>query len=203
VILLLVAAPGAGKGTQAQNVAAHYGIAHISSGELLRRAADAGTPTGRVVAAQLERGDLVPDDVVIEVLSASLLEAARNGGVVLDGFPRSLSQATALDRLIAALPDQQLDAVVNLVVGVDELLERLLARARREGRADDTEATIAHRLEVYAAETAPLLHLYADRGLLIEVDGEQPVDRVFSDIVAAVDLQLARHSAAREGGAPD
>jgi adenylate kinase len=185
--LLLVAYPGAGKGTQATKLAAHYGIAQLSSGELLRAEVARGTRIGVLAADYLRRGDLVPDDLVFEMLSAPLLEAATNGGYVLDGFPRTLRQAEVAYSVAQEIKDIELQAVVYLRVGLDELLERLRARAIREGRSDDDETTIAHRLEVFETQTEPLLGFYSHRGILLEIDGEQPVEDVFRGITSAVD----------------
>lgn len=185
--LLLVAYPGAGKGTQATKLAVHYGIAQLSSGELLRAEVARGTRIGALAADYLRRGDLVPDDLVFEMLSAPLLEAATNGGYVLDGFPRTLRQAEVAYSVAQEIKDIELQAVVYLRVGLDELLERLRARAVREGRSDDDEITIAHRLEVFETETEPLLGFYSQRGILLEINGEQPVEDVFGDIISAVD----------------
>jgi adenylate kinase len=185
--LLMVAPPGAGKGTQAKRLADHYGIAHLASGDLLRREVAAGTEIGNAAQPYLDRGDLVPDDLVLKMLTIEVLEASADQGYVLDGFPRTLRQAEAAYQIAKQFEDVTLQAVIHLQVGRDELLRRLLGRARREGRSDDDEATIQHRLEVYDRETEPLLGFYAERGLVIEIDGEQPIDKVFADIVAAVD----------------
>lgn len=185
--LLLVAYPGAGKGTQAEKLAAHYRIAHLSSGALLRDEVARGTKIGRIAADYLERGDLVPDEVVLEMLSARVLEAARNGGYVLDGFPRTLRQAEEAYAWAQSIEEVSLQAVVYLRVSKEELHNRLEGRADREGRSDDTEAAIAHRFEVFDAQTRPLLDFYAERGLLVEVNGEQSVEKVFADITHAID----------------
>jgi adenylate kinase len=185
--LLLVAPPGSGKGTQAEKLAAHYEIAHLSSGELLRKQVEDDTPIGRGAADFLVRGDLVPDELILEMLREPVLEAVRNGGYVLDGFPRTLRQAEEAYELAQQVEGIELQSVIHLVVGRDELRRRLLARAGREGRSDDTESTIKHRLEVFDAETAPLLGFYAERGLVLDIDGDQPVDRVFTDTVNAID----------------
>jgi adenylate kinase len=192
--LLLVAPPGAGKGTQAVRLAAHYGIAHLASGDLLRKEVAGSTEIGRAAAAFLERGDLVPDDLVLAMLVRPIRDAARSGGYVLDGFPRSLPQAEEAYRMARQVEGVELQAVIHLQVGRDELRRRLMARAEQEGRADDNEATIAHRLDVYESETRPLLAFYAGRGLLVDIDGEQPVDQVFADIVAAIDALLEGRS---------
>ncbi len=185
--LLLVAPPGAGKGTQAPLLASHYDIAHISSGELLRLNVAEGTRIGEVATEYLARGDLVPDDLVIDMLTVPVLEAYRNGGFVLDGFPRTLRQAEEAQRVARQVGGIQLQAVIHLVVPRDELRRRLVDRAEREGRSDDTETTVAHRLEVFDAQTEPLLGYYAERGLVVDIDGEQPVENVYSDIVSAAD----------------
>jgi adenylate kinase len=185
--LLLVAPPGAGKGTQAEMLAAHYGIAHLSSGDLLRKELAEDTEIGRAATAYVERGDLVPDDLIIAMLLGPIREANRSGGYVLDGFPRSLPQAEEAYRMARQTEGAELQAVIHLQVGRDELQRRLIARGEQEGRRDDNAATIAHRLDVYESETRPLLAFYAGRGLLVDIDGEQPVDQVFADIVAVID----------------
>jgi adenylate kinase len=182
--LLMVAPPGAGKGTQAARLAAHYGIAHLSSGDLFRREVDAGSDIGRQAAADLQRGDLVPDSVVLALLGPHVLAAAPDG-YVLDGFPRTRGQAEEAYAVASRIEGVELQAVVHLRVGRTELLRRL--RARAEGRADDTEPVIRHRLDVYDAETAPMLEFYAGRGLVVDIDGEAPVSEVFAAIIGAVD----------------
>lgn len=185
--LLMVAPPGAGKGTQAGRLAAHYGIAHLSSGDLFRHEVASGTRIGREAGAYLSRGDLVPDGLVLEMLAGPILEAAARGGYVLDGFPRTLTQAEQAYQVAQQVSGVELQAVVHLQVGREELRRRLLARARTEGRGDDTGAVIEHRLDVYDSETAPMLDFYAGRGLVVDVDGEMPVPEVFDAIVGAVD----------------
>jgi adenylate kinase len=189
--LLLVAPPGAGKGSQAAKLSAHYCIAHLSSGALLRKEVAAGTDIGRIAADYLRRGDLVPDELVIEILASPVIEAARKNGYVLDGFPRTLRQAEEAYGIAQQVDGIELDAVIHLEVSDEELRRRLLARAMPEGRSDDTEETIAHRLEVFSAETVPLLGFYAERGLLLRINGEQSVEQVFADITTALDRQRA------------
>jgi adenylate kinase len=190
--LLLLAYPGAGKGTQATRLAAYYGIEHLSSGALLRDAVAHGTKIGRIAADYLDRGDLVPDELVFDILSTRVLEAARHGGYVLDGFPRTLHQAEEAYSLAQSLEGVTLQAVVYLRVSKDELHARLRERAGREGRSDDTETGIAHRFEVFDAQTQPLLDFYANRGLLVDVNGEQTVEEVFADITNGIDGLRAR-----------
>jgi len=189
--LLMVAAPGAGKGTQAARLATFYDVAHLSSGDLFRKEVAAGSPIGRIAAAYLKRGDLVPDELVMQMLAGPVLRAARAGGYVLDGFPRTLRQAEEAYEWAQQVEGVELQAVVHLVVSRDELRKRLLARAEAEGRADDTLETIEHRLDVYESETEPLIAYYAGRGLVVDIDGEQPVQKVFDDIVASIESERA------------
>jgi adenylate kinase len=188
--LLLVAPPGAGKGTQAAKLAEHYGITNLSSGELLRREIAADSEIGRKAVEYVRRGDLVPDDLIFQVLTKPLIEATRDGGYVLDGFPRNLHQAEEAYRAAQDMPSIELQAVVHLDVPPAELTRRLLARAGEEGRIDDMTTVVSHRLEVFVAETEPLLGFYRKRGLVLDIDGNQDVDRVFSDIVTNLDREL-------------
>lgn len=187
--VLLVAPPGAGKGTQAAKIAAHYGIANLSSGELLRREIAAGTERGGRAIEYVRRGDLVPDDLMFQVLAEPLIEAARHGGYVLDGFPRNLSQAEAAYQAAQENPSIELQAVVHLAVPREELTRRLLARGAQQGRIDDAENVVMHRLEVFAADTEPLLGFYRERGLVLDIDGDQDVDEVFREIVEGLDRE--------------
>lgn len=194
--LLLVAAPGAGKGTQAAKLADHYGIANLSSGDLLRREIAADSEIGREAVDYVRRGDLVPDDLIFQVLANPLIEATRNGGYVLDGFPRNLHQAEEAYRAVKDMPSIELQAVVHLAVPLRELTRRLLARSGEEGRIDDMASVVTHRLDVFAAETEPLLGFYRKRGLVVDIDGDQRVDLVFSEIVRELDRELS----GRNGG---
>jgi adenylate kinase len=177
--LLLLAAPGGGKGTQGERLAEFYHIEHISSGDVLRAEAEQDTPLGREVAEYQRRGDLVPDQIVFDLVIPIMAAAAARGGYLLDGFPRTLSQAVkAFD--IARRGDFTLDAAVYLDVPEQVLVERLADRAR----PDDTADVIRHRLEVFAATTSPLVTYYRDRGILLEVDGNQPLDVITAEIEA-------------------
>ena len=184
--ILLVAPPGAGKGTQATRMASRYGITHISSGDLLRRHIERGTAIGREVKDYLARGDLVPDSIVVSVLAEDVLEAAEGGGYVIDGFPRTVAQAELAYDLAAPL-GVEVQLAITLEVPPDELLRRLQTRGNREGRVDDTEATIRHRLEVFDEATLPLLGYYEGRGILHRVDGTGPPDSVSDRIFAILD----------------
>ncbi len=183
----MLAPPGAGKGTQATRLAHRFGIAHISSGDLLREEVTSGTGLGRQVRAYVDRGDLVPDDVVMAVVWARVRAAA--GGFVLDGFPRTLEQAEAA-RDLGRRHGVSLDAAILLEVRGEELLRRLLERAAIESRADDRADVIRHRLDVFNTQTGPLIDYYRRRGILLTVDGEQPVDAVNRAIVDALAARL-------------
>jgi adenylate kinase len=180
--LLLVAPPGAGKGTQADRLSAHFGIEHISTGDLLRQAVADGTPLGHAVKGYLERGDLVPDTVIFDMILDRVVAASAKGGYLLDGFPRTLEQAEQARRIALDL-GVAVQAAIYLEVSHDESIRRLLGRAGQQGRADDNEATILHRLEVFEKETLPLVAFYQTRGLLMRIDGERPVDQVTADIL--------------------
>lgn len=185
--LLMVAPPGAGKGTQAARLSGHYGIAHLSSGDLLRKEVAAETAIGRIAVGYLSRGDLVPDDLVMQMLVGPVRRAVESGGYVLDGFPRTVRQAEEAYAWARQEGGVELTAVVHLVVARAELRRRMLARAATEGRTDDTKETIDHRLDVYDRETEPLIDYYSGRGLVVDIDGGQGVDDVFGDIVASIE----------------
>ena len=177
--LLLLAAPGGGKGTQGERLASHFGVEHISSGDVLRAAASDGTPAGREVAGFQRRGDLVPDQIVFELLVPVVAAAAGRGGYILDGFPRTLPQAITAAEIGTQL-DLTLNATIYLHVPEPVLIERLLARAR----PDDTPDVIRHRLQVFTDTTSPLIAYYRNRGILVEVDADQPPESITDDIVA-------------------
>ena len=183
--LLLLAPPGAGKGTQGERLAARFGVRHIAAGDQLRAEARAGTPHGDQIADYQARGDLVPDQIVFDVLLPAVVEAAARGGYILDGFPRTLTQALAAAELGARF-DVTLDATVYLHAPETVLTQRLLARAAQEGRTDDTADVIRHRFQVFAELTDPLIAYYRQRGILVEVDADQPPDSVTADIESAL-----------------
>jgi adenylate kinase len=195
--LLLLAPPGAGKGTQAQRLSQYYGIEHISTGDLLRREVAAGTDLGEQVKGYLEAGDLVPDELVRDIVVQRVTEANAKGGFLLDGWPRNRSQA---EEAAALARDHGItvDGAVYLDVRPDELLRRLLARAKSESRSDDNEATIRRRLKVFEDQTRPLADYFRERGVLISVDGEQPVEKVTEDIIR----QLQQRAESGASGPP-
>ncbi len=175
--LLLLGPPGAGKGTQAQRLRARLGIPQISTGEILRAAQAAGTALGRQATAIMERGELVPDDVVIRLVEERLAQPDAQKGFILDGFPRTLEQARALDTLLAKL-GLGLERCVAIQLDEEELVDRLVKRSQLEHRTDDDEPTIRKRMEVYRERTAPLIAYYRSRGALAEVDGLGTVEEV-------------------------
>lgn len=182
----MLAPPGAGKGTQAERLAVRYGVEHLASGELLRAEVTAGTEIGRRAEAAIDAGDLVPDEVILEMIGKRLITAAEKGGYVLDGFPRNLGQAKRAYEMARQADGVELQAVVHLTVRREELRRRMLERAEAEGRADDTRGVIEHRLAVYDSQTAPLRGYYGDRGLVHDVDGEGDVDEVTAKIEDAL-----------------
>jgi adenylate kinase len=185
--MVLVGPPAAGKGTQAGRLVDRFGGVHIATGDILRSNADRGTELGRTASRYMDRGELVPDDVMIDMVLERLGEGDCAGGFVLDGFPRTVPQAEALGKRLEEL-GRPLDAVVSLQVGEDELRERLAARAEEQDRAeDDDEDAIRRRLELFDRETEPLLDFYDGKGLLVSVDAEGDVDEVTGRIAAALD----------------
>lgn len=175
--LLIMGAPGAGKGTQATALAEHYGVPAISTGDIFRANIKDQTPLGVKVKAIIDAGDYVPDDVTEEIVADRLAQPDCTGGFLLDGFPRTMHQVHFLDRHLAER-GSGINAVVSLQVEPEVLVARLLERAAKEGRADDNEDTIRRRMEVYAGQTAPLLFHYESKGLLVEIEGTGTVEEV-------------------------
>jgi adenylate kinase len=183
----MVAPPGAGKGTQAKRLAEIYSIEHLASGDLIRHELAEGSDIGLAAREYVERGDLVPDHLVMRLVLDRAFIAAKKGGYVLDGFPRNRPQAEEAYAMTGRHEDLTLDAVLHLEVARDVLRSRMLARAAVDDRTDDRAAVIDHRLEVYDRQTEPLLEYYRERGLLLSVDGERPVDEVTQLLVVALD----------------
>ncbi len=211
--IMLLGAPGAGKGTQAAKLIESYGLAHISTGDILRAAVAAQTPLGIAAKSHMDKGDLVPDMVVIGLVKARLQEPDAEKGFILDGFPRTVVQANALGVALDEL-GKTLDAVVSIEVEKSALIQRLTARRTCKAcgaifnvvsqpetasgicpacggellqRDDDTVVTVTNRLDVYERSTAPLIAYYRDKGLLRPVDGNRPADAVFSDVRAIME----------------
>jgi adenylate kinase len=175
--IVFLGAPGSGKGTQATLLKTALGLAHISTGELLRSEVAAGTELGRAAKAVMERGELVSDAIVLGMLERRMSAPDVAAGFILDGYPRNLAQAEALDALLARL-GQPLDRAVFFDVPADELLARLTARAEKEGRADDSPESVAKRLEVYAEQTAPVIEHFERQGKLLRIAGLGSIDAI-------------------------
>jgi adenylate kinase len=186
--IIFIGPPGAGKGTQAERIRDHYGVAWVSTGDMFRAAVADGTPMGVAAKAHMDAGTLVPDDVVVGMTLERIGQPDCVNGVLLDGFPRTVAQAEALD---AALRDAEGDAAIDVVVHLDVpddlLVDRLAKRAELEGRADDNIETVRNRLAVYAAETAPVVDYYRAQGVLRTVDGVGDPDEVTGRIRDAID----------------
>lgn len=189
--LLILGAPGAGKGTQAARIAARYDIPAISTGSIFRSNIAEGTPLGVKVKEIMDAGQLVSDEITDQIVADRLAQGDVARGWLLDGYPRNLHQVDALDRLLTGA-GHQLDAVISLDVDEDDLVGRLLKRAEIEGRSDDNEETIRTRMQVYTRETAPLVQTYAERGLLVNVDGAGEIGEVTQRVVDALDQHVAR-----------
>lgn len=179
--ILILGPQGSGKGTQATRIAAEYGIAHVSTGDMFRAAIAAGTPLGLKVEPLLASGQLVPDDLTIGLIRARLKDADASSGFVLDGFPRTMAQAEALDAMLAGI-GRGLDVVLELLIAEEICIERMLGRAREEGRGDDTPEVIAARLEVYRRETVPVVEHYRATGRLVGIRADRLPDEVFAEI---------------------
>ena len=215
---MLLGAPGAGKGTQARKLSEAFEVPDISTGDMFRNAVSQGTPMGTAAKRFMDRGELVPDDVTIGIVEERLAQPDAAAGFVLDGFPRTVHQATAFDAMLAAM-STTLDAVIEIAVPRELLIERLTQRrtcatcqtsyhltsappksagvcdrcgGKLVHRDDDSEKTVLHRLEVHDAQTAPLVSYYKGAGLLRTVDGTQPIEAVYSAIVAAAAPQGGR-----------
>jgi adenylate kinase len=183
--LLLIGPPGSGKGTQGQLLSERLGLVHIAAGDVLRAEVEAETPIGKAVADYLNRGELVPDEIIIELLMPMVVHAVEDKGYVLDGFPRSVGQALVA-RSLAEEAGATPDAVIYLEASRDELVRRILERAKIEGRSDDTEEVIHNRLQVFDEATHPLIDYYRSRGLLHVIDANQTEEQVAEHILAAI-----------------
>jgi adenylate kinase len=179
--LLLLGAPGAGKGTQAKRIAGDRGIPQISTGDMLRAAIAGGTELGLRVRPILDAGELVPDELVVAVMRERLSQDDTGAGFVLDGFPRTIPQAEALDEMLRGI-GRRLAVVLELQLAEEEAVRRLLGRAEEEGRSDDTPEVIRRRLAVYRDQTEPLAAYYLAHGILVGIDGGRTVDEVYAQI---------------------
>jgi len=184
--VLLLGVQGSGKGTQAKRLAAEYGLAHVATGDMLRTAIANGTPLGQRVKPIYDAGDLVPDDLMIELIRERLAQPDTEAGFILDGFPRTMPQADALDSMLAEI-DRPLTVVLELQVPDKVAIERLRKRADEEGRSDDTPEAIAKRIELYHELTKPLVSHYRLAGNLVGIHGDRPENEVFAEIQQAVE----------------
>lgn len=189
--MLLIGPPGAGKGTQAERVSEAYGIPTISTGDIFRANVADETPLGLQVKEYLDRGAYVPDELTNAMVLDRLAQDDVARGFLLDGFPRTLPQVHTLDRCLADL-GSELDVVVQMVIEPDEVVRRLLKRAADQGRSDDSEEVIRHRLSVYRDQTHPLVAVYAERGILVSVDAQGPMEDVTRRIFDALDGAVIR-----------
>jgi adenylate kinase len=183
--LVLLGAPGSGKGTQAARLTGHLQVPHVSTGNLLRAEVAAGSKLGLAAKEVMVRGELVSDEILLGMLEERFSREDTRGGFILDGYPRNLAQANALGALLARIR-QPMDAAVQLEVPQELLVERIAGRAQAEGRADDTPESVRTRLKVYEEQTAPVVDYYRQRGLLSVVDGVGEMDDVFARIVEAL-----------------
>lgn len=184
--IVLLGAPGSGKGTQGEKLVAHYGIPKISTGDALRAARKAGTELGRKAQAAMDAGELVADSIVIGIVEERLAEPDAAKGFILDGFPRNNAQAQVLDQMLVRLGQPAIDKAVHLTVDDEEIVRRLLDRATKEGRVDDKEDVIRHRIKVYNAETHPLLDYYQKQGKLVTVTGTGSLEDIFARILGVL-----------------
>lgn len=184
--IVLIGPPGAGKGTQAKLLVESLGLPQVSTGELFRHNLANETDLGKLARTYMDKGELVPDEVTVAMVKDRLSMADARNGAILDGFPRTQNQADALDHLLEDLGGR-ITIVPNIAVDREVLVQRLLKRAQIEGRSDDSEATIRNRMRVYDEQTRPLLEYYDERGLVINVDGDQSVDAVQRDLLSVIE----------------
>lgn len=192
--LLIVGPQGSGKGTQGVRIAESYGIPVVSTGDIFRANIKEGTPLGQQVTAVLDRGDLVPDELTSEIVRDRLSQDDAVNGFLLDGYPRNAAQVQHLDAFLAAR-GESLDAVILLDVPREESIERLKLRAAEQGRSDDTDEAIAHRLDIYEHETAPILEVYGPRGIVDRIDGVGSLDEITERVFAALTARGLRLAA--------
>lgn len=183
--LILFGPPAAGKGTQAKRLVEQRGFVQLSTGDMLRAARASGSELGQRVAKIMDEGGLVSDEIVIALIDEQLTARAGAPGFIFDGFPRTMGQAEALDRLLESR-GSKVDLVIRMLVDDEKLLERVTKRFEEQGRADDNPATFSRRLERYYEDTAPLVPVYAERGVLVEIDGMGSIEAVSAEIDAAL-----------------
>ncbi|MFW5815228.1 MAG: adenylate kinase [Wenzhouxiangella sp.] len=183
--IVLLGPPGSGKGTQAARLTDLLKVPHISTGDLLRAAVKAGTPLGLQAKAAMDAGELVSDELMLSLIEERLSQPDIANGYILDGYPRNLAQAEALDAVLSRI-GQPVDKALALTVDEEQIVQRLAKRAAEEGRSDDTEEVVRKRLAVYREQTAPVIGYYAKRGLLVEVDGMGDIDEISQRLLDAI-----------------
>ena len=184
--IVIFGAPGSGKGTQSERIVEKYGINHISTGDVLRAEIKNGTELGKTAKGYIDQGQLLPDELIIDILASTLDSFKDSKGVIFDGFPRTIAQAEALKKMLAER-GQSVNVMLDLDVPEDELMKRLIKRGQESGRADDNEETIKKRLNVYHNQTSPLIEWYAKEGIHHHINGLGELDRIFGDITAVID----------------
>ena len=184
--MVIFGAPGSGKGTQSEFIVEKYGINHVSTGDVLRGEMKNGTELGKIAKGYMDEGKLLPDDLIVDMLASKLDSFEGSKGVIFDGFPRTIAQAEALKKMLAAR-GQEVSVMLDLEVPEDELMVRLIKRGQETGRADDNEETIKNRLVVYHSQTAPVIDRYKNDGKYQHIDGVGSMERIFADICAAID----------------
>ncbi len=187
--IVIFGPPGSGKGTQSENLIKEYNLAHISTGDLLRKEISTNTQLGALAKSHMDKGELVPDEVIIGMIDSYLDKNMANvKGVIFDGFPRTVAQAGALKELLATYKTD-VTVCLNLEVPNDELMVRLIERGKTSGRSDDNEETIKNRLETYEKQTKPVLDFYKKEGTAVNIKGVGSIDAIFGDIKAAVNAK--------------
>jgi adenylate kinase len=189
--IVILGLPGAGKGTQAKRISAETGIPHIATGDMLREAMDSETEMGVRIKPTYDAGDLVPDDLMIELIRERLSASDTSDGFILDGFPRNVAQAEALDRMLDEI-DRLLLTILYFQVPDELAVERLHVRALQEGRTDDTPEIIRHRLEVFHKKTEPVVEYYRSKGILVGIHAERPIDAVFAEVQEVLETASTR-----------
>ena len=184
--IVIFGAPGSGKGTQSEFIVKKYGVNHVSTGDVLRSELKNGTELGKIAKGYMDKGQLLPDDLIVNMLASKLDSFNGGKGVIFDGFPRTTAQAEALKKMLAER-GQEVSVMLDLEVPEDELMTRLINRGKETGRADDNEETIKKRLVVYHSQTAPVIDWYKKEGKYQHIDGVGSMERIFGDICKAVD----------------
>ena len=185
--IVIMGAPGSGKGTQAALIVKELGLDHISTGDLLRAAVAAGTELGKKAKEVMDRGELVSDDIVLGLLEERLMQDSGGSGFILDGFPRNIAQAESLDALLERI-GQPVDEALQIDIDEEQVVARIAKRAALEGRSDDTEETVRNRLKVYGEQTAPVVDFYAGKGILSRVLGEGSIEEVYQRIKCVLQI---------------